>query len=88
MSLYQKFIRRPAVRRTTVLLLIGIVLWLMRGMISTILLTFIFAFLVTRLVSAVRRYLKVPTPIIVLLIYALVIAGLYYVVVNLSLIHI
>ncbi|WP_270330706.1 AI-2E family transporter [Lapidilactobacillus dextrinicus] len=82
MSLYQKFIRRPAVRRATVLLLIGIVLWLMRGMISTILLTFIFAFLVTRLVSTVRRHLKVPTPIIVLLIYALVIAGLYYVVVN------
>lgn len=82
MSIYQKFIRRTAVRRFTVLLVIGIVLWLMRSMISTILLTFIFAFLVTRLVGFVHRHLKIPTPLLVVLIYALVIAGLYYVVVN------
>lgn len=82
MSIYQKFIQRVALRRFTVLLFIGIVLWLMRSMISTILLTFIFAFLVTRLVGFVRRHLKIPNTLIVVLIYTLVIAGLYYLVVN------
>ena len=45
---------------------------------SIILLTFIFTFLVTRLVRAVRRWVKIPPTIIVLVVYALVILGIYF----------
>ena len=49
------------------------VLYLSRSMITTILLTFIFTYLAVRLVHFVQRYMKIPTIVIVLLTYALVV---------------
>lgn len=44
---------------------------------SIILLTFIFTFLVVRAVSWVQKYLKLPSRLIVIVIYALLIALIY-----------
>ncbi|WP_338468883.1 AI-2E family transporter [Enterococcus faecalis] len=77
MSLYQKFIQNERLRRFCVLALIIFVLYLSRSMITTILLTFIFTYLVVRLVHFVQRYMKIPTIVIVLLTYALVVFLIY-----------
>ncbi|GAB6092721.1 AI-2E family transporter [Furfurilactobacillus curtus] len=77
MSYYQRLIQNVALRRWTVLGLIILVLWLMRSMISIVLLTFVFTFLVTRLVQFIQRFIHIPGPIIVIAIYLLVILGLY-----------
>ncbi len=77
MSLYQKFIQNERLRRFCVLALIIFVLYLSRSMITTILLTFIFTYLAVRLVHFVQRYMKIPTIVIVLLTYALVVFLIY-----------
>ena len=77
MSLYQKFIQNERLRRICVLALIIFVLYLSRSMITTILLTFIFTYLAVRLVHFVQRYMKIPTIVIVLLTYALVVFLIY-----------
>lgn len=74
---FQRFINNVALRRWTVLAFIVLGLWLMRSMISIILLTFVFTFLVTRLVQFVRRFVKIPPAIIVIIIYLIVLFGLY-----------
>ena len=43
---YRKFVDNIVLRRTTVLLALILLLWLVRSVMSTILLTFIFSFLV------------------------------------------
>ena len=68
-----KFIQNERLRRFCVLALIIFVLYLSRSMITTILLTFIFTYLAVRLVHFVQRYMKIPTIVIVLLTYALVV---------------
>lgn len=77
MTYFQRFINNVALRRWTVLAFIVLGLWLMRSMISIILLTFVFTFLVTRLVQFVRRFVKIPPAIIVIIIYLIVLFGLY-----------
>lgn len=47
-------------------------------MMSIILLTFIFTFLVTRLVRTIRKWIKIPPTVIVITVYALVILGMYF----------
>ncbi|MEJ6400135.1 AI-2E family transporter [Nicoliella lavandulae] len=69
MHLWDKFINNIRLRRLCVLLAIIAVLYLARGMMTIILLTFIFTFLVTTLVNWVRQYLKIPKPLLVCIIY-------------------
>lgn len=77
LNLWQKFIANERFRRFVVLAgLIGI-LYLVRSLMSIILLTFIFTFLVVRAVSWVQKYLKLPSRLIVIVIYALLIALIY-----------
>ena len=54
------------------------VIYVMRSMISTVLLTFIFCLLVVKLTNAIRRHIKIPAGVIVTVLYALVILGLYF----------
>lgn len=75
---WSQLIRNVRWRRACVLALIVLTLYLASSMMSIILLTFIFTFLVTRLVRAVRRWVKIPPTIIVLVVYALVILGIYF----------
>ncbi|ANK61459.1 AI-2E family transporter [Loigolactobacillus backii] len=82
MSVWNRFLKNTELRRVTVLALIIFVLYLARGMLSVILLTFIFTFLVLQLVKFVRRFVKVPSAVIVVVIYLLVIYLLYLAVTN------
>lgn len=77
MSLYQEFIQNERLRRFCVLALIIFVLYLSRSMVTTILLTFIFTYLAVRLVHFVQRCMKIPTIVIVLLTYALIVFLIY-----------
>lgn len=45
---------------------------------NMILLTFIFTFLVVRLIRLVQRYVKIPSSLIVMAVYLLVIAAMYF----------
>ncbi|MGQ2283318.1 AI-2E family transporter [Apilactobacillus kunkeei] len=75
MKLWDKFLANVKLRRWCVLIFIIFVLYLMRSMMSMLLLTFIFSLLVTKWVGFVRRYIKIPAPILVILTYLLFIAG-------------
>ncbi|MFD1318514.1 AI-2E family transporter [Loigolactobacillus zhaoyuanensis] len=77
MSLWKKFLANIELRRIVVLLLIMTVLFLARSMMSIILLTFIFTFLVLQLVKFIHRWVKIPAPLIVIVVYALAIFLLY-----------
>jgi predicted PurR-regulated permease PerM len=61
-----------------VLASVVIVLWLARSIMSTILLTFIFAFLVTRVLNLVRHHIPVRAVAVVAPLYLLVVAGVMY----------
>ncbi|CAI2627745.1 AI-2E family transporter [Apilactobacillus apinorum] len=80
MKLWDKFITNVALRRWCVLILIVFVLYIMRDMISMLLLTFIFSLLVTKLVTFIRKYIRIPAPILVIITYLLFIAGIVTVV--------
>ncbi|GAK47634.1 transporter [Secundilactobacillus oryzae JCM 18671] len=77
MKAWKQFVDNVRLRRFTVLLLIMLVLYLVRGEMNTILLTFIFTLLVIKLVHFIQRYVKIPTSVIVVAVYALIIWLLY-----------
>ncbi|KRN29062.1 hypothetical protein IV38_GL001278 [Lactobacillus selangorensis] len=77
MSPYQKFIQHTQLRRFTVLALIVFVLWLSRSVISMILLTFIFSFLIIRLVRFIQKFIPIKPWVIVVPIYILIVFLLY-----------
>lgn len=76
--MWKKFIDNVPLRRFTVLMGIIGILYAMRSLISIILLTFIFTFLVIQLINFVQRYLKIPSQLIVILVYLLFIGGIYF----------
>lgn len=78
LEFWSQFVHNVRLRRAVVLALVVLVLYLSAGMMSIILLTFIFTFLVTRLVRTVRKWVKLPPTLIVIVIYILVILGMYY----------
>ncbi|WP_262316672.1 AI-2E family transporter [Lacticaseibacillus parakribbianus] len=78
MTPYQKFVANEKLRRAAVMTSVVALLWLARSIMSTILLTFIFAFLVTRVINLVRRKLRVKAVVVVAPLYLLVVAGLMY----------
>lgn len=82
MSVWKKFLANVELRRFVVLALIVLVLWLVRSVLSLILLTFIFAFLVIQVVNFIRRWLPIPAPLLVLLLYAGVIYLMYLAITN------
>ena len=77
-SLWQRFIENVRLRRFTVLALIIVILWLVRSEMNMILLTFIFTFMVLKVVKFVRRHVKIPSQLVVIAIYVLVLGGLYW----------
>lgn len=78
---WRKFKNNIPLRRFFVLLVIVFVLYEMRALMNTILLTFIFTYLIVHLVRLVQRHLpKVPTKVIVSITYLLIICLLYFVV--------
>lgn len=76
-----KFTGNVHLHRPAVLILLIWILYLARGMMNTILLTFIFTYLIVHWVRLVQRWIpKLPTAVIVVLTYALLILGIFYVV--------
>ncbi|MFC6180545.1 AI-2E family transporter [Lactiplantibacillus daowaiensis] len=78
MDWWSQFVHNVRLRRAGVLALIVVILYFASSMMSIILLTFIFTFLVTRLVRWVQKRVPVPSSLIVIVVYALVVLGLYF----------
>ncbi|KRM76855.1 AI-2E family transporter [Secundilactobacillus collinoides] len=78
MGIYHRFVENVTLRRWTVLGFIIVILWLVRSQMSKILLTFIFTFLVLRLIHFVQRHVRIPSRIIVITVYVLIILALYF----------
>ncbi|WP_239256945.1 AI-2E family transporter [Listeria ilorinensis] len=76
------FIKNLTLRRIIVFVLMGFTLYLLRSMINLILLTFIFAFLVTRIENMILKRVRIPRRLIVIILYALVALLLYVAVVH------
>lgn len=78
---WNKFTKKQELRRLVVLLVIVLVLYEARSLMNTILLTFIFTYLIVHWVRLVQRWIpRVPVTLVVLLSYLLLILGLFYVV--------
>lgn len=78
---WAKFTSNIHLHRPAVLILLIWILYLARGMMNTILLTFIFTYLIVHWVRLVQRWIpKFPTSVIVVLTYALLLLGIFYVV--------
>ena len=78
---WAKFTGNVHLHRTVVLILLIAVLYLARGMMNTILLTFIFTYLIVHWVRLIQRWVpKIPTVVIVIVTYIILIFGIYYVV--------
>lgn len=69
MNLWNKFLENVRLRRFVVLLGIIGILYASRSIISVILLTFIFTFLITRLIMSIHRHVKIPSQLIVIAVY-------------------
>lgn len=78
---WNKFTKKQELRRLVVLLVIVLVLYEARSLMNTILLTFIFTYLIVHWVRLVQRWIpRVPVTLVVLLSYLLLILGFFYVV--------
>lgn len=73
MHLWKKFLENTRLRRFVVLMIIIATLFLFKDMISIILLTFIFSFLIIRLINWVQKRIKIPSPVIVVAVYLILI---------------
>lgn len=76
MTMYQKFTQNIFLRRLSVLGVIILTLILLRGMMSLLLLTFIFTYLASQLVSKVRSRLNLSSTILVGGLYFLIVAAI------------
>ncbi|EHS85850.1 Permease [Limosilactobacillus gastricus PS3] len=73
-SSWQRFINNTILRRTVVLVAIIFVLWYVRAVMTEILLTFIFTYLIVHWLRLVQRWLpKLPTAITAVVTYAIII---------------
>lgn len=76
---WHRFIDNVPLRRFAVLALLIWVLYLMRGMLSAILLTFIFTYIVVHWVRFVQRWIpRLPSLLVVLATYVVLIAAVYF----------
>lgn len=73
MHLWNKFLENTRLRRFVVLMIIIGTLFVFRSMISIILLTFIFSFLIIRLINWIQKRINVPSPVIVVTVFLLLI---------------
>ena len=78
---WQRFKNNIPFRRFVVLFLIIAVLYEMRAMMNTILLTFIFTYIVVHLIRLVQKHFpKVPSKVIVVITYLIILILLYFVI--------
>lgn len=82
MSLYDKFVANKRLRRAVLLVVVIVLFYLFRSMLSLFLLTFIFTFLSVQLVRAVQKRFKLKPMWIIAPTYILIIALLVFAVTN------
>lgn len=73
MNLWERFLNNTHLRRFAVLMVIIATLFIFKSMISIILLTFIFSFLIIRLINWIQKRVKIPSPAIVIAVFSLLI---------------
>lgn len=82
MEWLSELLKKDTLRRLLVFVLLGLVLYFVRSMIDLIILTFIFAFLVTRLENVILKRIRMPRKLIVIVLYVAVAAFLYIAIVH------
>ncbi|MTT31148.1 AI-2E family transporter [Terrilactibacillus sp. BCM23-1] len=68
---------KSVIRRILIFALLIFILFLLRSLIDLILLTFIFTFLIDRLETVVHRTIKIPRKLVVVILYLLIVLGIY-----------
>lgn len=76
--MWEKFVRNVRLRRFVVLMALVAGLFMAHKLINVILLTFIFTYMISRLINFVQRYARISDKIIVVALYGGIIAGLYF----------
>lgn len=79
---WHSFLGNVKLRRFTVLALLIAILFLIKSMLSMLLLTFVFTYLVVNFVRFVHKHTKIPSSILVIVTYIVIIWGLYIGIVN------
>lgn len=78
---WRKFINNVPLRRFVVFILLIVFLYEVRAMMNTILLTFIFTYVIVHLIKLVQHYIpRMPTAIVVVVTYLIILALLYFVI--------
>ncbi|GEB77972.1 AI-2E family transporter [Sporolactobacillus inulinus] len=77
MNVLMGYLQKQSVRRVLIFALLIFLIYLVRSLIDLLLLTFIFCFLVDRLETFLHQKLKVPRRLVVILLYSLIVIGIY-----------
>ncbi|RYL95009.1 AI-2E family transporter [Sporolactobacillus sp. THM7-4] len=77
MRVLMDYLQKRSVRRVLIFALLIFILYLTRSLIDLLLLTFIFAFLIDRLETLVHKKLKIPRRLVVVILYCLIVLGIY-----------
>lgn len=77
-DLWHRLKANDSARRTLVLLTVCFILFLIRNILSLVLLTFILTYLIVRGVEGIHSVIKIPKKIIVIAVYLLIVIFLYF----------
>lgn len=77
MNVLMGYLQKQSVRRVLIFTLLIFLIYLVRSLIDLLLLTFIFCFLVDRLETFLHQKLKVPRRLVVIVLYSLIVIGIY-----------
>ncbi|QAA23792.1 AI-2E family transporter [Sporolactobacillus terrae] len=77
MNVLMGYLQKQSVRRVLIFALLIFLIYLVRSLIDLLLLTFIFCFLVDRLETFLHQKLKVPRRLVVIVLYSLIVIGIY-----------
>ena len=78
MDFWQKIKSNDSIRRTLVLISVCIILYLIRNILSLVLLTFIMTYLIIRGVEGLNKVTKIPKKILTIAMYLLILIFLYF----------
>lgn len=77
-DLWHRVIKNDSLRRACVLLILCAFLYVTRNILSLVLLTFIFTYLILRGVNGIHRVTKVPKKLIVIVVYLIIVIFAYF----------
>lgn len=77
-DIWYKIKENDTIRRTLVLISVGFILYLVRNILSMVLLTFILTYLIVRGVDVIHKVSKIPKKVITIVIYLAILIFLYF----------